>query len=183
MGLTDPYRQHNYMGEHASAAAVLVFVQNNKWDTNGDGSGEPRPGMMYYDTNLGLHMFWDSSRSKWLSFESLSLWFGRTGNTAVGSYYRGVGNKTFSATIGLYAFQAGTVIALGYTRSDTDAATFEVVSSGSQIATLASSAISGCSVSLDGDFTAAGILAVRNQTGGNAVKDVQGWFRIRWRAS
>jgi hypothetical protein len=50
MGLTTPYRQHNYLGEYASDAAALAFVQANEWDDVGDGSGNPRDGMWYYQT-------------------------------------------------------------------------------------------------------------------------------------
>ena len=52
MTFTDPYRQHNYMGEHASDVAVAIFVQDMKWDTNGDGTGIPQVGMWYFDTTL-----------------------------------------------------------------------------------------------------------------------------------
>lgn len=50
MTLTNPYRQHNYMGEYANAAAALTWIQANKWDSNGDGTGNPQAGMFYWDT-------------------------------------------------------------------------------------------------------------------------------------
>ena len=36
------------MGEHSGDAAVLVWIKSNKWDTTGDGNGNPRDGMWYY---------------------------------------------------------------------------------------------------------------------------------------
>lgn len=61
MTLTNPYRQHNYMGEYANAAAALTFIQANKWDTNGDGTGNPQPGMVYWDTGNTELQVWDGS--------------------------------------------------------------------------------------------------------------------------
>lgn len=50
MSLTNPYRQKNYMGEFADAAAALTFIQANKWDSSGDGAGDPQAGMQYFNT-------------------------------------------------------------------------------------------------------------------------------------
>lgn len=50
MAYTPPYGAHNYLGEHASAADVAAFVQAQKFDSAGNGSGAPRNGQWYYDT-------------------------------------------------------------------------------------------------------------------------------------
>ena len=50
MSLTNPYRQHNYMGEFANDGAALAFIQANKWDSSGDGLGSPQAGMWYFNT-------------------------------------------------------------------------------------------------------------------------------------
>lgn len=53
MSLTNPYRQKNYMGEYAAetgGGSVLEFIQANKWDSNADGTGDPRPGMSFFNT-------------------------------------------------------------------------------------------------------------------------------------
>ncbi len=89
---------------------------------------------------------------------------------------------TFTATNGFHALFNGTVVAVGYTRDDADSATFEVTSGGTNVATLASTATSGRSTTLNGDFTQGGILSVRNAAGGNTVTDGMGWVRIKWRA-
>jgi len=52
MTLTEPYEQNNYMGEYANEADALTFIQANKWDSAGDGTGTPQVGMQYYDTTL-----------------------------------------------------------------------------------------------------------------------------------
>jgi len=56
-----------------------------------------------------------------------------------------------------------------------------VTNDGASLATVASAAISGKDVTLNADFSADEILAVRNQAGGNATTNVQGWVKLRWR--
>ncbi len=141
----------------------------------------PTDGDRYYNTALDQYMYYDAGRTKWLSVDSMTILFGRNGTVAAGAYYRGINGATLSATIGWPAFYNGTIVALGYTRSDTDAATFDVLEGGVSRATLASAAVSGISNALDGDFSAGGVLSVINQAGGNATDDVQGWLRIKWR--
>jgi len=50
MALSSTYKQHNYLGEYANDAAALTFLQACEWDTNSDGTGNPRNGMWYYDS-------------------------------------------------------------------------------------------------------------------------------------
>jgi len=142
----------------------------------------PKEGDLWFDTDLDMWFFYDSTRSKWLSVESAMIQVGKFGNTAAGSYFHGVDGITLSATDGYHALFDGTVVGFGYTRSDTDAATFDIVSGGSSLATIASSAVSGRTTSLNADFSAGGILALMNQTGGNAMTDVTAWIKVRWRA-
>ncbi len=61
MALTKPYGQKNYMGEYASDALTLAFIQGNRWDTNGDGTGDPFPGMLYYNTQLNQMKLWNGT--------------------------------------------------------------------------------------------------------------------------
>ena len=60
----------------------------------------PAQGDMYFNTVLEMQMFFDSVRSKWLSVEINELWFGRNGNTGAGGFYRGPGNRAYSAAMG-----------------------------------------------------------------------------------
>jgi len=140
----------------------------------------PAQGDMYFNTVLEMQMFFDSVRSKWLSVEINELWFGRNGNTGAGGFYRGPGNRAYSATIGRNAEYNGTVVSLTYTRTDSDVATFDVNADGSSIATLASSANSGTDLTLDANFSTGQILGVKN-TGSNTTSNVHGWVRFRWR--
>ena len=87
-----------------------------------------------------------------------------------------------SATDGFIAASAGTVAGLGYTRSDSDAATFEVTAAGTAVAELASAALKGKSNTLSGNFAADAVLGVRNKTGSNTTSNVIGWFKVRWRS-
>jgi len=146
-----------------------------------DPVGTPSDGDAYYNTVLDMLMEYDSTRAKWLSVESAIFYFGRAANTAPGSYYKGVDGVTLGAATGWNAFHNGTVVALAYTRDDSDSATFEVTNDGASLATVASAAISGKDVTLNADFSADEILAVRNQAGGNATTNVQGWVKLRWR--
>jgi hypothetical protein len=53
MGLTNPYRQKHYQGEYATetgTGSVLAWIRANKWDSAGDGTGDPQEGMCFYDT-------------------------------------------------------------------------------------------------------------------------------------
>jgi hypothetical protein len=142
----------------------------------------PADGDEYYNTTLKMKMTYDGSRSKWFSVETAELWFGRSGNTGAGAFFRGPGNRVYSASIGRNAEYAGTVISMTYTRADTDAVTFEITNNGASLATLASSATSGQDLTIDADFAQGDILGAKNQTGGNTVTNVHGWARIRWRA-
>ena len=145
-------------------------------------SPAPADGDTYRNTALDMQMYYDGTRTKWLSSNAEQIAFGRAGNVGAGAYYRGIDRRSFSASNGRDAEHNGTVVAISYTRNDTDAATFEVTAAGATIATLASSATSGSSSSLDGDFTQGQVLGARNQSGGNTTSQVMGWATIRWRA-
>ena len=142
----------------------------------------PADGDGYYNTALNMRMTYDASRSKWLSERTAELWFGRSGNTGAGAYYRGPGNRAYSSTIGRNATHDGTIVSLTYTRADSDAATFQITADGVTISTLASAAQKGEGITLNNDFSAGAVLGARNAAGGNATRHVQGWAVIRWRS-
>lgn len=164
---------------------IWTSIQTIKFPSSGSDPVSPTPvaGDRYYNTVLGMWMTYDGTRSKWLSEESAWFQTGRNGNTAPGSYYRGINGKTFEDDIGYPSLFAGTIVGFGYTRADTDAATFEIRADGVAAATVASSAVSGTDTSLDADFTQGQVLNVFNASGGNATSNVQAWVRIKWRAS
>jgi hypothetical protein len=144
-------------------------------------AGGFQDGDLYYNTALHMQMAYDSSRAKWLSVQSETFSFGRNGNTLAAGYYQGTGSISMSSTIGYTAENNGCIVAMGYTRSDVDAATFDIVEGGTSRATLASSAVSGSSATLNGNFSSGGVLAVQNQSGGNTTSNVLGWVKVKWR--
>jgi hypothetical protein len=141
----------------------------------------PAGGDRYYSTALELWMVYDATRTKWLSQRLETFEFGRRGNTGSGAYYRGVDGRAYTATLGRNAEYKGTIVALSYTRQDTDAATFEVVKDGVALVELASAAAKGKATDLDGDFDADQVLACRNKAGSNTTSRVFGWVGFRWR--
>jgi hypothetical protein len=142
----------------------------------------PAEGDRYYNTSLEMEMRYDGARAKWLSVASETIEFGRNGNTAANAYYRSSDTLAFSSTDGRKAEWNGTIVGIGYTRTDTDSATFEVTADGTTVASLVSTALSGRDNALNGDFAQDSILGVRNATGGNVTSSVLGWVRIKWRA-
>jgi len=168
----------------ATALALTGTFNGRRYypdSTTDPSSPTPADSDIYYNTVLDMQMIYDGARSKWLSVDSSIMEFGRNGNTGGGAYYRGPGNKAYTAARGRTAEYDGTVVSIAYTRNDLDAATFEVTADGTGIATLASSARTGKDITLDGDFSADDILGVKNQTGSNTTRGVSGWVRIRWR--
>jgi hypothetical protein len=166
----------------AGNGVVVNTVRNyGKSATNPAGPPAPTDGDIYYNTALRMQMTYDGFRSKWLSVEAETMHFGRDGNTKEGQYYRAADGRVMSATLGWYAERTGTVVSLTYTRTDADAATFDIMSNGGSIATVASSATGGRDVAINADFSFGDVLAVRNQPGGNTTENVIAKIRVRWR--
>jgi len=143
----------------------------------------PADGDFYVNSVLDMAMLYDGTRAKWLSIETVEIPFNRNGNTGGGAFYR-MGNRAMSSSLGRTAEWDGTVVSISYTRQDVDLATFEVIANGvTSLATLASSATSGTTLTADGDFSQGDILGVKNQTGSNTTRHVVGFARIKWRAT
>jgi len=137
----------------------------------------------YYNTVLKKKMCYDSSRSKWLSIESLTMQWGRNGFTADGSYYYGTQQLQYTATRGFYVPCNVTIVAMGYTRATTASATFVVTADGvSTAAELLSTAIKGSSMTLNVNIASGAILGVLNKAGGNTTSNVMAWILLKCRA-
>jgi hypothetical protein len=150
----------------ASSVGGTSMMTKSATDPGGASDGD-----VYFNTVLEEVMEYDGTRSKWLSVAQITLTGGRSTETAAGSFYRGIGNLTFGTNIG-YGVPKGTLVGLSWSRTDSDAATLEVLVGGSVIATLASSA---AGVTADWTKNAnfnAGLLQFRNQAGGNTTTDV-----------
>ena len=169
-------------GDTSGGSLADAVVRNYGKSATDPAAPTPGDGDGYYNTALNMRMTYDGSRSKWLSERTAELWFGRSGNTGTGAYYRGPGNRAYSSTIGRNATHDGTIVSLTYTRADSDAATFQITADGVTISTLASAAQKGESTTLDNDFSAGAVLGARNAAGGNTTRHVHGWAVIRWRA-
>jgi len=139
----------------------------------------PAQGDRYYNTALEMEMRYDGTRTKWLSIESGTVDASDNGTVASGTYLR-VGWLRMAGALGFTAHFSGTVVSLGYTRSDADAANFAVTADGVTIATVASAAVSGYSTTLNADFDQGDVLGIRND-GANAMKDPIVWIRVKWR--
>jgi hypothetical protein len=159
----------------------------------GKSAGVPTPaptggyvdGDKYYDTNFQMEMrYYGAPRSKWLSVEAQYIQFGRNGACASGQYYRGPDGRILSNTLGFIAPHNGTIVGLGFTRSNVLAATFDVVEGGVVKASVATGALAALADNtLNGDFSANGILAVLNNAGGNNTQDVVAWLKVQWRTT
>jgi len=51
----------NFVGDYATDAGALVFIQTANWDDAGDGTGNPRIGMLYFNTTSELVRRYTSS--------------------------------------------------------------------------------------------------------------------------
>jgi hypothetical protein len=142
-------------------------------------SPAPAEGDRYYNTTLEMEMRYDGSRSKWLSVETTTLTFADSGNLPSGSYMD-MGVLRTSAARGYKAPFNGTVVSLSYTRDDSDAASFAVTSSGTTIASVATSATSGRDNTLNANFNQDVILAVRND-GANGIDSSHCVVRLKYR--
>jgi len=174
--------RYSYVAEYTDPAPIVA--RRNYGVLVSDPVGTtPGAGDYYYNSSLQMEMQYDSLRSKWLSVESTQFTFGRDGNTMIGQYYRSSADgRVMSDTIGWQAVRSGTVVSLGFTRSDTSSATFEIVADGTGIGEVSTSAASGRDVSLDADFTFNQILAARNKSTGDTTRNVVAWIRVRWRS-
>ena len=140
----------------------------------------PADGDRYYNTTIDMEMRYDSTRAKWLSVEAVMLDVSDQGALTSGSYFQ-VGTLRMSATRGFPALYNGTVVGLGYTRSDSDAASFAVTEGGTTISSVASTATTGKDITLNDNCSQDGVLAVRND-GANSMSDGICWVRVKWRA-
>jgi hypothetical protein len=145
----------------------------------------PNGGDRYYNTILNSDMIYDESRGKFLASNTVVLYFGRSGNTTTGTYYRTPADDlAFSANDGYYAPNEGTIVGYGYTRDDTDQITFEFMASGTEIGSSQVSGVTSGSGDLNLDFSAGAILGVRNgdNAGDNTSTNVSGWIAFKGRA-
>lgn len=83
MAFSGVHQQIHYIGEFSSSLYATQWVQDKHWDTNGDGTGDPWCGMLYYNTNN--HNLYLCSNGRWRKLVS-----GGTAGYFVG-YIDGIG--------------------------------------------------------------------------------------------
>lgn len=142
----------------------------------------PADGDLYYDTALDLWMFYDGTRSKWLSVEKITYQAGRAGATTAGTFYRGINGMVLSTTAG-FPVQQGTIVGLELFKTSTTASTLDVGDGSSILATLSHGAAAGryADFTVNGDISA-GLLTCRNAPAGTTTQNVQILIHIRRRA-
>ena len=170
-------------GKIIEDTAVRMYPEGAVDPVPGGAVPAPSAGDLYFNTAIKHWMYYDGTRTKWLSIDSNAFQVGNNGNTPVGTYFRGIAGNILSATAGYTAHYNGTVVGLSWSRGDADAATFNVRASGVTIASAASAATSGYNTALNGNFNQGAILAVENDAGGNAVSDPQIWIWVKWRTT
>ena len=138
-------------------------------------------GDRYFNTLLGFEMQYDTERGKWLSVIGATIHAEHNGTTAIGAYFKGSDGRVMSATRGIAARYKGTVVAINYTRDNSDPTTFEIVADGEPIAEIASSLQNDFFNHLDGDFEQGEVLALRNRADGAPTKYTSLDVEIRWR--
>jgi len=170
-------------GDGAGVDGVVIVNGTKHYADSATDPTAPAPaeGDRYYNTTLEMEMRYDGSRSKWLSIECGTLDASDNGNVPVGTYFR-VGWLRMAGALGFTAHFNGTIVSLGYTRSDVDSADFAVTANGVTIATVNSVATSGYATNLNADFSQGAILGLRND-GPNAMANVIVWIRMKWRVT
>jgi hypothetical protein len=170
-------------GKIIAGSGIRMYPAGAADPVPGGGVPTPSDGDLYFNTTLKMLMFYDGSRSKWLSLNETVIIWARSGNTAGGSYFKAVDGITYSVNNGFYTEFNGTVVSMAYTRDDTDSAIFEVHSNGAFLAgaAIASTAVSGSNTAIDADFTSSVVLGVYNNNISSTVTNCMGRFRLRWR--
>lgn len=75
MALTSPWKQHSYMGQYADDAAALTFIRACKWDSSGDGNGNPQAGMQYLNTTSKTIKIYDGTAWQSMTLASGTIAF------------------------------------------------------------------------------------------------------------
>jgi hypothetical protein len=141
----------------------------------------PSAGEKYFNTTINHEMFYDASRSKWLSVALMFEGNGINGTTNPGNYYKRFNGMQLTATRGPRVGK-GTVVSIGFGGDTVGTFTYEVVVDGVAVATLSSGGASTAyDNTINGDF-ASGIMVGRNQSGGVSTANLQTTIGYRYRA-
>lgn len=132
----------------------------------------PTAGDQYYNTAINAPMEYDGERNKWLGAEIIVAIGGASGNTAAGSYFRGIDGIAFSDYIG-FPVRKGTLIDVHFSMSTNSTSSLEVLVDSTIIATIpVTTAGVTINLALNADFEQ-GLMKFRNISSGNTVTNVQ----------
>jgi hypothetical protein len=139
------------------------------------------PGDTYFNTALGLWMFYDDTRVKWLSRE---VWCPVFSHDRADNSYLQVGDVTLSSSRGYWLSRDATICELAYTRrQEATDPTFEVRRNGSSTgADLFSpnNRVGDSDKTLDVDVNQNGMLQVFVDN--DRCREPVVWLKLRWRA-
>jgi hypothetical protein len=136
----------------------------------------PADGDLYYNTAINELMYFDGTRSKWLSVATYTVQAGRNGNTAQNQGYRLMNGMVITTNRGI-SVQQGTLVSLGVVTPTATASVLEIlVNNVGPIASLAHNAV-GQTIdnTLNVDFIT-GFMQPRNAptgSGGATTSNVQ----------
>jgi hypothetical protein len=135
-------------------------------------SPTPHSGDVYFNTAIGAKMIYDESRGKWLSAYVLSVFGGASGNTAAGSYLRGIDGVAFTDIIG-FPVNKGTLLSIYVSMSTNSTSTIEVLVGSTVISTIPITTSGTTTLSgLNADFEE-GVMKFRNISSGNTITNIQ----------
>ncbi len=149
-----------------------------------DSASEPSEDMVggdeYYNSDLNRLMFYDASRSKWLSQEVAVFSFGSTAAIVAGALYEGTGRTPFNvADAGMIMPLNATVVGVGMTCLTGDSEV-KIRDNTSVLVTLAHNTAASTDAA-NADVASGQIVIAINSSGGETVTDAIGWFSVRWR--
>lgn len=140
----------------------------------------PNPGQLFYRTDLDCQFYYDSSRSKWLGVDLEHIDGAYNGNLAAGAYLALMAGVTMSNTKGACVLYASTIVGCSWTFALSPSGYLEVMRSGVAVSTIDYSSSNMSAVwNLNDDFSAGGILAVRNKAGSDQLDTP--YIRVYWR--
>ena len=135
-------------------------------------SPAPSSGDTYFNTAIGAPMEYDASRSKWLGVGVEGVYGGADGDTAAGSFFRGMDGLAFGTNRGI-PVQKGTLTGILISMTANVSSSVEVLVDNTVIDTI-NVATAGLTtdLSLNTDFDQ-GLMKFRNISSGGTMSNVQ----------
>lgn len=126
----------------------------------------------YYNTSLNQLMYYDSSRTRFLTISTTVLSCSRISTTSAGAFFRMAGNVVFIlSSRGWYAPNNGTITAITGTRTDVDSVQIEVMDGASIAAELDFGASTSAGNVYNADITGGNVITVRVKPASNAISN------------